>query len=288
MECDMDHAEAREQVLDRALEPARLRTLETDTDPAAAELRAHLATCAACRAELEQWRGTFAALDLAVSADPADGGVPAPSMADLAGAAGDLQLPAGLRARALAAAGARTPMPVGPVEAPLRPAEARRRPVRLPALLAAAALVVVFVGGTAIVVDRSGQLDAARADAAALAGVTATLDGILRDPAHHVAALKTPAGSPAGSVSWSTADGGVVVLTSALQAPPVGQVYRCWVKEGGAGVVVGEMRFSGSTAYWAGSLAAWGYSVAPGTRFWVSLEPVGGGSGGTLVLDGTL
>ena len=152
---------------------------------------------------------------------------------------------------------------------------------------AVAVLVVLVVGG-AVIVDRTGQLDRAKADSAALAGVTATLDGILQDPGHQVAVLKTPAGTPAGTVSWSASDRSVVVLTTALQSPPAGQVYRCWIEQNGAGVAVGEMQFSGSTAYWAGSLGSWGNAVAPSSRFWVSLEPVAGGSKGTLVLVGTL
>jgi hypothetical protein len=151
-----------------------------------------------------------------------------------------------------------------------------------------AAVLVVLVGGGAVVVDRTGQLNRAKADAAALAGVTATLDRVLQDSSHQVALLKTPAGTPAGTVSWSASDQSVVVLTTALLNPPPGQVYRCWIEQNGAGVAVGEMQFSGSTAYWAGSLGSWGNAVAPSGRFWVSLEPVAGGSRGTLVLTGTL
>jgi anti-sigma-K factor RskA len=151
-----------------------------------------------------------------------------------------------------------------------------------------AAVLVLLLGGGAILVDRTGQLDRAKADAAALAGVTAILDGILQDPAHQVALLETPAGAPAGTVSWSASDQSVVVLTTALQSPPAGQVYRCWIERNGASVGVGEMQFNGSTAYWAGSLGSWGDGLAPGGRFWVSLEPIGGSSKGTLVLAGTL
>jgi len=89
-------------------------------------------------------------------------------------------------------------------------------------------------------------------------------------------------------VSWSASEGTVVVLADALQNPPSGQVYRCWIEHDGAGVAVGEMRFSSSIAYWVGSLGSWSVAFAPGTRFWVSLEPVGGGSSGTQVLEGTL
>jgi hypothetical protein len=277
----MDHAEAREQLLDRALEPARLRNLDEDTSSGSAELREHLATCPACRAELAAWRGTFAALDLAVGAEPAAGGAPAASLGALADPGDAVTPPAGLRARALAGAVTRPPQALRRVAAP-------SRSFRWPAWLAMAAVLAVLVGGGAVIVDRSGQLDRARADAAALAGVTATLDGILQDPGHQVAVLKSPAGTPAGTVSWSASDESVVVLTTALQSPPAGQVYRCWIEQNGAGIAVGEMQFSGSTAYWAGSLGSWGSAVAPRGRFWVSLEPVAGGSKGTLVLTGNL
>jgi anti-sigma factor RsiW len=278
----MDHAEAREQLLDLALEPARLHALETAPSPEWAELRVHLATCPNCKAELAAWRGTYAALDLALSSDPAAGAVSATSLMALAASAGDVVPPAGLRARTLgAAADTRAPSPVGAFKAP-------RRLPRWPAFLAMAAALVVFIGGAAIVVDRTGQLDRAQAEVTSLAGVTATLDRVLQDPGHHVAVLRTPAGTPAGSVAWSSSGVSVVVLTTALQNPPPGQVYRCWVQQAGAGVVLGEMQFSGSTAYWAGSVRSWVDSLSSGDRFWVSLEPVGGGSRGTLALEGTL
>jgi anti-sigma factor RsiW len=277
----MDHTEASQQLLDRALEPGRLRELEADTSPGSTELRAHLATCPACQADLAAWRGTFAALDVAVGADVAAGGPAATSLGALAVSADEIAPPAGLRTRTLTAAITQSPSPVLRVQAP-------PRSIRGPAWLAMASVLVVLVVGGAVIVDRSGQLDQAKAGAAALAGVTATLDGILQDPGHQVAVLKTPAGTPAGTVSWSASDQSVVVLTTALQSPPAGQVYRCWIEQNGAGVAVGEMQFSGSTAYWAGSLGSWGNTVAPGGRFWVSLEPVAGGSKGTVVLTGNL
>jgi hypothetical protein len=277
----MDHTEAREQLLDRALEPARLRSLVGDTSAGSAELRAHLATCAACRDDLQGWRGTLAVLNMAVSVDPMDRDVPARSLGELAASAGAATPSAGLRARTLAAADRQAPSPAGLVQAPARS-------IRWPAWLAMAAVLVVLLGGAAVIVDRSGQLDRAKADAAALAGVTATLDVILQDPGHQVALLKTPTGTPAGTVSWSTSEQNVVVLTTTLSAPPAGQVYRCWIEQNGVSVAVGEMQFSGSTAYWAGSLGWWGATITPGGRFWVSLEPIAGGSKGTLVLTGTL
>lgn len=277
----MDHPEARARLMDLALEPARLRGIEQDEGPGSSELRAHLATCADCRAELEAWRATVAALDMAVSAAPMDGDAPARSLRELAASAGVVALPAGLRARTLAAAQGPTSSPVPSVAAP-------RRAMRPLAWLAIAAALVVFLGGAAAVVDRTQKLDQAQADTAALDTVTASIDRILQDPGHQVALLTTPAGAAAGSVSWSASEGTVVVLTGALQSPPPGHVYRCWIEQAGAQVAVGEMRFSGSIAYWAGSLDSWGVTFAPGGRFSVTLEPGGGGSSGTPVLVGTL
>ena len=277
----MDHTEAREQLFDLAAEPARLRGFEADASPGSAELRAHLATCPACRGELEAWQATLAALDLAVGADPGGGRMPASSLGALAASAGVAVPPDELRARTLTAA-----RPPSPASAPRLAAP--RRSVRWPAWLGMAAVLLVFLGGVGLVAERSQQLHQAQADAAALAGVTATLDRILQDPGHQVALLKTPAGAPGGSLSWSASDGSVVVLSTALSSPPPGTVYRCWIAQDGTSAPVGEMQFSGSTAYWAGGLDTWGGTLAPGGRFWVSLEPIAGGVKGAPALVGTL
>ena len=277
----MDHAEARARLSELALEPARLRRFDRDGDSDAVELRGHLTGCPECRAELEAWRATVAALDTAVSTAPVDRGVPATSLRALFASNGAVALPDGLRARTMAATQERTGSPAPRVAA-------SRRETRLPAWLAIAAALVVVLAGVAYIVDRTNQLDQAQANTAALQNVTASLDGILRDPSHQVALLKTSTGTPAGSVSWSTTTGTVVVLAGALQRPPSGQVYRCFIEGNGSRVAVGEMRFSGSLAYWAGALDSWGATPAAGSRFLVSLEPVGGGSSGTPVLSGTL
>ncbi len=277
----MDHAEARVRLMDLALEPARLRGLDGDMSPWASAFRAHLATCPDCRAELEAWRATVAGLDSAVSSAPMNTDFPATSLAELGASAGAAPLPAGLRARTLAAAQGRTNTAVPRLAA-------SRRAMRPLAWLAIAAAIVVFLAGAAVVVDRTQQLDQARADTAALDTVAVSLNRILQDPGHQVALLKTPTGTAAGSVSWSASEGTVVVLAGSLQSPAQGNVYRCWIEQDGARVAVGEMSFSGSIAYWAGSLDSWGVSFKPGGRFWVSLEPTSGGSGGTQVLVGSL
>jgi hypothetical protein len=278
----MDHAEARARLLDLALEPARLRGPDPELGPQSSDLRAHLATCADCRAELDAWRAAVAALDTTVSSGPADGTVTRSSLRELADSAGNLALPPGLRARTLAAAQEHA-------SPPIRRVPVSGRAVGPRAWLAIAAALVVVLGGVAFVVaDRTRQLDQARSDTAALETVTAGLDRILQDPSHQVALLTTPAGKPGGSVSWSSSLGTVVVVADALQSPPPGHVYRCWIEQSGMRTAVGEMHFSGSLAYWAGSLDSWGVPFAPGGRFGMSLESIGGGFGSSPVLVGAL
>jgi hypothetical protein len=288
----MNHAEARARLSDLALEPARLRQFDRAGDQDSMDLRGHLAGCAECRAELGAWRSTMAALDAAVGTAPADDLRPAGTLHELASSGGRMTLPAGLRDRTLALARERT---VAPAESP-SPASpvisiASRRRVRRPvAWLGIAATLVVLVAGAALVVDRTRQLDQSQSEVAALQQVTAGLDRVLQDPSHRVAPLVTVAGATGGSVSWSQAEGYIVVLAGALQVPPAGQTYRCYVTQGGASVAVGEMWFSGSLAYWVGSFDTWGVAAA-GSRFSVNLEPTAPDSGGpigTPVLTGTL
>ena len=302
----MDHSEARDRLLDLALEPARLRAFDRQSDLVAPELRAHLAGCAECRAELESWRATVAALDTAVSTAPTIGAAPAGSLRNLsvdADAAG-VALPQRLRARTLAAARARPALePAARESAAPEPVDSERNNSPVAAMAAArrlrgamnagtwlaiAAALVVVVAGAALVVDRTQQLDSARTEAAALGTVTASLDRILQDPDHKVASLTTSTGASAGSVSWSVSQGSVVVLAEALQSPPPGHVYRCWIEQGATRVAVGEMQFSSSIAYWAGSVDSWSVAFAPGSRFGMSLESIGGGTSGTPVLVGSL
>jgi hypothetical protein len=277
----MDHAEARNRLMDLVLEPARLRGLDRDEGPESSELLAHISTCPECGAELGSWRGTYSALDKAVRAGASDATDPAATLRDLAATAGLVALPPGLRARALAMAEPPTALPVRTIAAP-------RRFRRLPAFLAAAAAIVLVVGASAVVVDFNGQLSRANAEVASLGAVTSGMDLVLQDPGHKVAQLLTPDGKPAGSLAWSTARGEIVVLAHALAGPPAGQVYRCRVQQDGSAVVVGEMRFSGSLAYWAGPMDSWTPSFSPGSRFIVSLESSAGNSPGTQVLSATL
>jgi hypothetical protein len=276
---DMDHIEARTRLMDLAVEPARLRLLGRDASPDTAELRAHLATCRECRAELEGWRSTIAAIETAVSTAPADDETPVGSFRELGASDAAVVLPPALRARTLAS--------VQRSASPIRSISAARRPSRLPVWLAVAAALVVVIASGFVAVDRTQQLDRQKAESSAMAAVTADLNLLLQDPGHRVAQLTTPDGKTAGTITWSVSKDSLVVMAQALASPPSGQVYRCRIVSDGTGEIVGEMKFSGSLAYWAGRLGYWGGSFTPGSVFTVSLEPIDGGSG-TQVLTATL
>lgn len=259
----MDHAEAHEQLADLALEPARLRALERDGSPEAAPLRAHIATCATCGAEAAAWLLTWESF-----ADArASGAVPDRDV---------LKVPLALRAQVVASIA-----PPAPASAPTPLPGPRRLPRRLPWLAMAAALVVA-IGAGSLAWVRTGELDRARAEAAELSAVTAAMDHVLASPVHWITPLQTADGAPGGTLAWSATE--IVVVTSALPMPEPGQVYRCWVEQGGARTTVGAMDFTGGTGYWAGSMSGWVGLLAPGSRFGVSLVPATGGEGAPMLI----
>jgi anti-sigma-K factor RskA len=268
----MDHAEAHEWIADLAIEPGRLAALRSE--PAAADVRLleHVAVCETCRADLASWADVQGLLADALARD-----VTASGSADAASIE-PIPVPAGLRDRVLSASRPRA-TPVG--DHPTRLAGWRLsslRPGGWPARagLALAAAIVVLVGvGT--IRDQQGRLDTAHAEQRALAGVMAALDRVLTSPSHDVAVLQRADGGAGGTVSWSGRD--IVVLTTALQPPATGQVYRCWLEQGGQRTPIGRMDFAAGTAYWSGSLDEWAkVSITAGSRLGVSLESTSDGS----------
>jgi hypothetical protein len=175
---------------------------------------------------------------------------------------------------------------VAPAPFPDEVARARGRALARWAWLAAAAALIVALGAGGLAWVRTSELDRSRAETAALASVTATFDHVLATPTHWVTPLRTADGAPGGTLAWSADE--VVVVTSALAQPAPGEVYRCWVERDGTRTPVGSMSFSGSTAYWAGSMTGWGGAFAPGATFGVSLVPASGGGDSPPVLVGSL
>src|SRR3954451_11838251 len=90
----MDHAAAHEQIETLLLDPRRLAAFDRSTASADVALREHVAGCAACRGDLDAWRGLGAAIASSL-----------PSAADAALAATEpMDLPPSLRAAVLAGA----------------------------------------------------------------------------------------------------------------------------------------------------------------------------------------
>jgi Anti-sigma-K factor rskA len=275
----MDHAAAHERIEDLLLEPARLAALARSTASDDVALRDHLAGCPACRADLETWVRLQAALGDALPGSATEAG----------GAVERAELPASLRARVISA--------VRSEEAPIAPvamaAERRRSWWRVQTPLAAlglAAALVVLAVGAGLLVDQIGKLSTAQEEARGLAEAIAAVDRVLVEPQHRVVALSTPDGTAAGSISWTRHD--LVVLTSALQTPKPGEVYRCWLSDDGTGWAIGRMYFADGTAYWVGTLDEWAsFEIGPTTMFRVSLEPPGADPAkrsGPIVLEAAL
>jgi hypothetical protein len=278
----MDHAEAHEWIADLAIEPAWLAALRSRPSDDDTRLLAHVSGCDTCRADLEAWTDVQHLLADALAPDGNEAmGATATSPME------PIRVPADLRDRVLNVGRAGTRAGTGPT--PI--AVGRPRAVRAPrwaaraALAVAAALVVLVGAGT--IRDQQSRLDAARAEAQSLAGVMGALDRLLTTPDHAVAALLRTDGTAGGSVSWSGQD--IVVLTTALQAPAAGQVYRCWIEQGGQRTPIGLMEFAAGTAYWSGSLDQWAtVSLGSGSRIGVSLEPSASGVSGPAVLLASL
>lgn len=261
----MEHAEAHELLADLALEPSRLAGLADDASVEAEPLRAHVAGCAACAAEIDAWRRTWEAFGAAR-------GVRDLASAEL------LRTSATLRAATMAAIAAPA------VVAGAAPVVATRRwsaPRGLPWLAVAAALVVAIgTGGLAWV--RTSELDRSRAEVAELAAVAATMDRILADPVHWITPLATVDGAPGGTLAWSNTE--IVVISGVLPAPEPGQTYRCWVERDGQRTPIGSMEFTRGTGYWVGSMTGWDGLLTRGARFGISLVPASGGEGAPVLI----
>jgi hypothetical protein len=283
----MDHAEAHERIADLAIEPGRLAALRSSPSRDDTELLAHVASCRTCQAELDAWSG----VQELVAGSLARGDGPASRAAAVH--IEPIRVPDDLRARVLAiprtdrtATDSARPSAAGAIRARRLPIPRIGLPGRpLQAMLGLAAVVVLVVGAS-ILRDQANRLEAAQNEQRALSGVMAALDRLLTSPNHEVAVLRASNGAAAGSVSWSGHD--IVVLTTALQPPPAGQVYRCWLREGDRRTPIGRMDFADGTAYWSGSLDDWAtVSITSSSELGVSLEPrepAPGSSGGPAVL----
>jgi hypothetical protein len=275
----MQHAEAHERLADLALEPRAFLAFDRDRSPEAEDLRAHVAGCATCSADLEAWRGTHAAVLEVLGDAPVQGAVAPFDDQPIA-------LPPGLRAAvaqipqqaaasgADAAAGPGTALPL--VRRSAAPTRARWW------LGLAAALALAVAGTGAVAIDRAHQGDVARAETAELARLVRSTEQILADPGHTSIALASAGGTASGLVAWSDTDS--VVIATGLNPPDAGLAYRCWVEKAGTRTAVGDMSFQQGIGYWwQHPSAQGGPSLWSGGRLIVTLGPANGPGGPALL-----
>lgn len=297
-----EHAEGHERLMDLTLEPEALRRLSSAVAEAHGQtddpLVAHIISCATCRDVVASWERTHATVRRALAGGP---GLAEPHLADLDDDERMLA-PASVRTSVLEMAGRASredgsPAPVTSPVAPLTspghgvvggpPAGPSRRGIDLGRrLLALAAVIGIIAVAGGVVIDQSRRLEQAHRETAALEAVAATVDRVLRDPAHSVVDLRAADGTAAGSISWSSRD--FVVLTGALQPPPAGRIYACWIERDGVRSPVGQMWFAGETAFWTGSLDDWATTSFGSGTFGISLEPVAGPRDNPALLIGDL
>lgn len=253
----MDHAEAQQRLQDALLAPGKLDAVEADETADGQRLSEHLASCAACRRELEALRETSALLALA--------------------APDDLHAPAEARERVL-----RAVANTGAVRARPAPWAMGRRWPGVGSRLAAAAALGVLVVGVLFGVQLIAQRDQSAQQARELARLTAATDLLLREPDLVRINLLGADGQPAGILLQDPSEDRIVVVAQGLPAPPAGERYGCYLERDGKRMEVGWMRHSGDLAYWAGPMAEPSDAGRSGDRFIVVPEHAE-----TPVLEGT-
>ncbi len=288
----MDHADVQGLLLEAMERPGGLVAFQGDPSAAAADARAHIAGCAGCAAEWRAWSLTTlglasaapdvegpapevrAAIMAAVSArprpasatmrTPARGAGPAVRSSPAAAPPAPMAGPAPMADRTAA------PPPTGPSagvttgrvrEGWVRGRDPSRAPTPAPSaartgpglrwgLLGAAAAVLLLVVGAVIGQQSSGGgAEPRRGDPTRALAVAA---GILYGNGFGLARLTTPDGQPGGVVIVSPGSGRIAVMTDALEPPPAGVRYWCYLERDGTEYVVGPMWFDDDLAFWAG------------------------------------
>ena len=291
----MDHAEVIERLDDAFVGPGKLASIETDHSIEGQELRRHLMDCPTCQAEVKALELTAVGMDAATP--------------------DTLRAPAEARGRILAAVaangvprGAAAQLETEPTPIPTRPAEMdhidhgeptpiaiTRGPGRAgftaPAhqerrisfgwlALAAAALVLVFVGGAVLGPILGMGTSAPDADGD-LPKIVAATERVLAAEGHQQATLYTADGAPGGIVLTDPATTELVVTSGALD--PAAGTYWCYLVRDQVRTRIGVMHFTKGAAYWAGKVAEPPDVGSAGDAFVVTLE----GTSGAPTLSGT-
>ncbi len=288
-----------------AVEPSGLDRLAASRAPADVAVMAHVAGCVTCAAEMARLREIATLLRAGLAPAPSPDLRARTLDAVLAvgrqrgGDAGPVTVVGGAASSApqvatvVGSATGRTR--AGASVVPFRPATPGTRRRTILAGLAAAAVVVLAVGASALVatgVARS-ELQAERDRSAQLAQKSAVALRLLQDPA----AIRIPMSGPGGvsGVAVIGRDGygggfSGAVVAPGLPSAPAGSEYVCYVVVDGERRFVGRMAEDGTMHAWAGPLDAFAHAK-PGSigEYGVLLVPAGSGSvEGDPVMSGAL
>lgn len=272
----MDHDATREQLELAAVEPGGLERLMAGDTAVAQAVTAHLAGCPSCTDELARLeRASSLIRDVANAIPPADLRERTLSMVRAAGIQRSGSVPTGVS----------PPSAIGGVTS----RSVHRGRAALGWVAAIAATVVLSVVATSFIVG--GRVDERVARGAstiqALQAVTlATLQVTAEPDARRVSLVGTDPGL-AGNLIFSPSTSELVVVATGLTPPPAGQIFSCWVEQGGDRQRVGQMFFSDDIAYWIGPVSAVEGLVGDAT-FGVSLVDASGAAvtSGPVLLGG--
>jgi len=274
----VDHAEALERIELAAAEPDGLERLMAGDTPDAAAVAGHLAGCESCAAQLVAIRRTAALARRVIEAEP-DPALKERTLAFIREVGRDRS--------AEAASATPAPDPVVPFDRPRAP-HVPDRGTRLPRWVsygAVAAAIVLAVGagvagGVALRPGESAEAFVLRETAQGAVRVGAQPDATK-------VALAATAAAPgaAGTVLFSGTSGELLMAATGLERPPAGMEYGCWLEIGGDRERIGKLYPGGDILSWVGPVDGLA-GIPAGSTFGVSLVPIGGGSGET-VLEGT-
>lgn len=232
-----------------------------------AAVRRHLATCAACTAEVREFREVGVRLAAALTVDP----------------------PAELRDRVLRDVRAIRQLPPDPRTSHRRRPGAVVRRVLAAGVAAAVLISTAVLGGVAWMSQqdaRRDQVQAARQQerAAQQQELAARITTVVTDPDREQGTGRVLGG---GSADIVTAGGNAVFAARDLPAPPSGRTYQLWVLQDGQPLA----RSAGLLDVTGGVTRAWVPSVPADAKLAVSVEPDGGSEqptrGAVVVAVGT-
>jgi hypothetical protein len=267
----MQHTDVREALELAAVEPSGIDRLMAGDTPEAAAVAGHLAGCLTCLEELTRLRRSETILREVIAIEP-----PSELRERTLAFVRELGVPRGDQKAGIAQSAD------GSIDLLARPAPTdlgrRRRSLARPVAWLASIAVAIVLSVVATTMLLGGRADE---DAAALARVASWTVDIGREPDARQVILTGSGGGPMparGQLSYAPSTNGLVVVARGLAAAPTGKEYRCWLESAdGTRTRIGRMAFAYGLFYWVGDVPALS-SVAPGTRFGVSLTDFGAGS----------